>query len=338
METIGVNTPFFSIIVPLYNKEHTVKRCVESVLAQTCEDWELLVINDGSKDGGASVMSQYTDRRIRYLEHPNHGVSYTRNRGLDEARGVYIHFLDADDYLEPDRLEILRKDIERRPADIYFTGVTICHTDGQMEARRFPYEGTVQIQTVRRDFYRIEHDTSLYGYVPMKIMRRSFYEKHQLRFDESLRLSEDLDLFVRCYQKAQSFYYISDCGYVYMLYDGGTSMYSDNVDYFSLIGVQRRMVDWLGNDMLPADKEKHARKLVNFASCALCCITPSRVGRIPQIARKLQSDEELMAYISQYGKGDKILQMFMDGHIRQLQIYVWIKQMYIKLYQWLHQK
>ena len=105
-----MTAPFFSIVVPLYNKAPYIAKTLESVLAQGFEDYEVIVVNDGSKDKGAEVVREFAGRdpRIKLIDQENNGVSRARNRGIEEASGRYIAFLDADDWWEPNHLSELK--------------------------------------------------------------------------------------------------------------------------------------------------------------------------------------------------------------------------------------
>ena len=90
-------TPFFSVVIPLYNKEDTVLRALESVRQQTFNDFEVIVVNDGSTDNSYYVIEHYDKLKIKLLNQENKGVSFARNRGVEEAKAELIAFLDADD-------------------------------------------------------------------------------------------------------------------------------------------------------------------------------------------------------------------------------------------------
>ena len=113
----------FSVIMPLYNKAPYVRKAAESVVAQTCKDWELVVVDDGSVDSGGEIVKSINDSRIRLVRQDNAGVSAARNRGVAGTTSPYICFLDADDWWEPTFLEEMAQLIERYPdAGIYGTG------------------------------------------------------------------------------------------------------------------------------------------------------------------------------------------------------------------------
>jgi len=99
--------PFFSIIIPLYNKEHSIANTLASVFNQSYTDYEIILINDGSTDKSEAVVNRYKDERIHYISTKNNGVSKARNLAISKASGTLIAFLDADDYWYPNHLEIL---------------------------------------------------------------------------------------------------------------------------------------------------------------------------------------------------------------------------------------
>jgi glycosyltransferase involved in cell wall biosynthesis len=122
----------FSVVIPLYNKERSVLRAMQSVLAQQCNDFELIVVDDGSTDGSWQCCHQLTDDRIVRLQQPNQGVSVARNTGAAAARGRYLCFLDADDAYHPDFLQILAGLIACQPnAALYSCRYVLVTETGQ---------------------------------------------------------------------------------------------------------------------------------------------------------------------------------------------------------------
>ncbi|MBQ1446855.1 MAG: glycosyltransferase family 2 protein, partial [Solobacterium sp.] len=103
-----------SVILPVYNAEEHLQHCIDSILAQEFEDLELIAVDDGSKDGSPAMLDDYTakDSRIKVIHKENGGVSSTRNRGLEEAQGEYIQFIDSDDWLPADSIKLLVRAME----------------------------------------------------------------------------------------------------------------------------------------------------------------------------------------------------------------------------------
>lgn len=105
--------------MPVYNAEKYVRECIESVINQTCESWELLLVNDGSTDGSLEICKSFLgDERISVFSKKNEGLSATRNYGLSRAKGDYILFLDSDDTIEPDSLERFQSIINKTGAEV----------------------------------------------------------------------------------------------------------------------------------------------------------------------------------------------------------------------------
>lgn len=112
--------PLFSVVIPLFNKENFIQNTLNSVLNQTFDDYEIIIINDGSTDKSEEIVLAFSDSRIHYFSKTNEGVSAARNHGIQNAKGTYIAFLDADDLWFPNHLSALRILIEAYPeAGIY---------------------------------------------------------------------------------------------------------------------------------------------------------------------------------------------------------------------------
>lgn len=126
-----------SIIIPLYNKAHTIVDTLKTVLNQTYSDYEIIIINDGSTDGGIEIIQKtFDDERIHIITQTNQGVAVARDRGVKEARSNYIAFLDADDKWHPEYLEIMNKAIQKYPnSALYSSAGLIQNADGSVTYR-----------------------------------------------------------------------------------------------------------------------------------------------------------------------------------------------------------
>lgn len=114
--------PIVSVIIPLYNKEKSIKKTIDSVLSQTYQDYEIIVVNDGSTDNSLAVVKSIDDKRLHIINKNNEGVSATRNRGAKEAKADLVFFLDADDIIYPNCIDILLKLRDEFPDAFLWSG------------------------------------------------------------------------------------------------------------------------------------------------------------------------------------------------------------------------
>ena len=285
--------PLFSIIVPIYNKASTLKRCIDSVLGQEFGDWELLLLDDGSKDWSLSLAQSFSDARIRVFHHSNIGVSATRNEGIRISTGRYLVFLDADDYWDATFLENIAASIDTHRADIYLTGLTMDKLDGTLLPLYFPIEGNASKKDVLPSFYDTQRTTQLYGFVANKAVRKAFLDENRLSFDEALSMAEDLDFFLRCFERCDFFYFVHDAGYHYVQYDEGSSMFRKDINYFSLIETQRKMIAFCQGYLTSSDYSYHQKKIANLCHAALSEVHLEDLHRIPGIVERIKKDKEL---------------------------------------------
>ena len=138
-----------TVVIPAYNVEEYLARCLDSVLAQTHRELEVLVINDGSIDGTAAICDAYAarDSRVRVVHQTNAGLAAVRDRGIELAEGSYVGFVDGDDEIEPDMMERLLKNALKYDADISQCGILYCFYDG----RRKPMRGTGELTVMDRN-------------------------------------------------------------------------------------------------------------------------------------------------------------------------------------------
>lgn len=190
-----------SIIVPVYRVEHYLRQCVDSVLAQTYSDWELILVDDGSPDDCGHICDSYASRnsRIKVLHTRNQGVSMARNRGLEIAEGDFITFLDADDVLHPLYLQVLVRLMSENPAAGVSTVAYLRFEQDPFEAtefRNFQIISTKGEDYVERALYQTFGDCSPCA----KLYRKELFEG--LGFRKGSKF-EDLDLFYRIIEQTE---------------------------------------------------------------------------------------------------------------------------------------
>ena len=184
--------PLVSIIVPVYNAEKTIDRCIESVLNQTCKDFELILLDDGSADGSGQICDAHAGRdpRIRVLHKENSGVSDTRNQGIAMAKGEYLQFMDSDDWLTPNATESFVRVVTEHPCDMVIADFYRVVGERVSQKGDIEKEGIIDkvgyaacMMKKPADFY--------YGVLWNKFYRRSIIEAYQIKMDTSVSWCED---------------------------------------------------------------------------------------------------------------------------------------------------
>lgn len=188
--------PKISVVIPLYNKGFIISETLESVLAQTFTDFEIVIVNDGSTDDSFEIVSQYSDDRIRLYNQENKGVSKTRNAGIEYAKSELIAFLDADDYWHPNHLEELYKLYIDFPncclyASRYFMKISEENTikTTYIQAVSDNFRGILPDYFLASMQYRVGLTSAVA--IPKKILQKDFL------FNPELNGQEDLELFTK---------------------------------------------------------------------------------------------------------------------------------------------
>lgn len=181
-------TPQISVIVPVYKVEKYLSKCIESILAQTFTNFELLLIDDGSPDQSGIICNEYQqkDSRIRVFHKKNEGVSSARNLGLHHAVGEWVIFCDSDDWVEKDWLESYINTIKESEYDIIFQGYT--HDNINKSQTNCIKKNTHEY--IKAIFYLEQKD--LFGWTWCKIFKNKIIRKHNIQFQKTLSFNEDL--------------------------------------------------------------------------------------------------------------------------------------------------
>jgi len=192
MTTLIMGKPFISVIVPVYQAESYLSRCLDSILNQSFTDYEVILVDDGSKDNSGKVCDQYAgnDNRFHVIHKKNEGVSIARQTGLDSAGGKYVIHADPDDWVEPDWLEMLYDEIEGKKADI-----VICDFERVFANKKVHY---VQCPTSfqNEDILNDMLNGKIWGSCWNKLVRRSCFQEYGVKFHPKMNLWEDF--YVMC--------------------------------------------------------------------------------------------------------------------------------------------
>ena len=182
-----MQTPEISIVVPVYNLEKWIGRCLDSLAKQTFSNFEVLLIDDGSTDGSPAICCDFcaADSRFGYIRQENRGASAARNTGLDKARGEYICFVDADDILEPTYLSAFIGNIAG--SDVLVQG-RFWHMDGKMYSKTFEFndirEASLQKGDLQSALFMLYKRNQL-GYLWTMMYKRNIIENNKIRFRET---------------------------------------------------------------------------------------------------------------------------------------------------------
>lgn len=217
-----------SVIVPVYNSEKTLVRCVDSILSQTFSDFELLLVDDGSTDSSGKMCDDYAlkDHRVHVFHKKNGGVSSARNLGLDHANGKWIAFCDSDDYVNSNWLSTFTKHCKKN------VELVVQSTGISNSIKNRPFEGTVS------DFLELFYDVYVIGYVWNKLFLKSAIDKYCHRFDESFAFLED-EMFVCKYlQSINHVAFIPKVTYHYEMPDFNNKYKGDNFEpHYAIYGI-----------------------------------------------------------------------------------------------------
>lgn len=214
-----------SVIVPAFNIQPYLSRCLESLCGQTHQNLEIIVVDDGSSDGTGELLDYWAirDNRILAIHQPNGGVTCARYAGMKRASGTYIGFADGDDIVEPDMFAMLLSDAKRYHADIAHCGYQMVFPDGHIDY----YHGTGKIleQNHKKGLIDLLEGTMIEPGLWNKLYHRSLIARlHQdPRMDKTIRINEDMLMNFLLFSYAHKSVFRDECKYHYMLRKGSAA-------------------------------------------------------------------------------------------------------------------
>ena len=238
--------PMVSIIVPIYNAEQYLRRCVDSILNQEYTDYELLLVNDGSTDASGDICEEYRDRdpRVIVIQKENTGVSDSRNRALDRARGKYLQFLDSDDWITPDATRLFVRAAEEYGCDMVISDFY------RVVGERLSPKGDIEEEGVltREEFaaHMMENPADFYyGVLWNKLYRRDIVEEHKLRMDTDISWCEDFMFNLEYIRYAKVFYALHAPIYYYVKRKG--SLASQGINISKTVKMKLNVFEYYNN-------------------------------------------------------------------------------------------
>lgn len=218
MKQDAIGSPAISVIVPIYNMEKLMRKCLDSILAQTFQDYECLLVDDGSKDGSSAICEEYAakDPRFKAFHKPNGGLSDARNYGIERAQGDYTIFFDPDDWVDADCLtdmyaKALETDADMVMCDLYYND---------------PYSEKYSMQEPQAlDHYSVLEDVvadRVQGFTVIKLIRRSLYKQYDLEYPVGMYGCEDQYTICKLLKNDIKIAYLPKAYYHYMHYGNAT--------------------------------------------------------------------------------------------------------------------
>lgn len=205
----------FSIVIPVYNVEYYLRDCLNSVLNQTFADWEAICVNDGSTDNSAAILEDYSlkDHRIKVIAQPNGGLSAARNTGMKVAQGDYVLFLDSDDWLETNALEIISKKLDDQDM-LCFAGRRYFEETGAFNPTDQLVGETYERGMVYYNDNALLHRDFAFVCVVLRAYKRSFLADNGLCFKEGIFHEDNLFTPMACFYAGKVLQF-PDCLYDY---------------------------------------------------------------------------------------------------------------------------
>lgn len=258
----------YSVIIPVYKAEKTLRRCVDSLLTQKCEDVEVILVNDGSPDGSGAICEQYEKEyvQVKYITKENGGVSTARNAGVEAASGDYLTFVDSDDYVSDDYFEAI--DSVLAEYDYDFARFSYCVTDGKTVSSTICTAFGAKSRNT--SFHKIINDIcnkAINGPVA-KVYKRELIEKYNIRFPVGASVAEDR-AFNIAYSTHINSYCVSEKPIYYVSIENENSLsrkkMTDLDRQFEITGSYARNAV-KNADITEAEKEQYFAAM-NFGAC-----------------------------------------------------------------------
>ena len=258
MEMITEENFLISIVIPVYNAEKYLGGCLNSIQNQTYKNFEVILVNDGSIDHSETICKEFVevDTRFRYFLKVNGGASSARNFGLDHVTGDFITFIDADDWVDENHLEVLINNIKENNSDMAVSSIKKFDNVSSFEFRVYSNQEKYLLnynKLNREEFLvilpKLIHASNSYKIAVSKLFKKELVS--DVRFDESIIYGEDLEFFFKLYVNINSISYVDEVTYIYRLHDESSSSKFGQLHMEQELAIYKKMYEKIEELDLP---------------------------------------------------------------------------------------
>lgn len=317
-----------SVIIPVYNVEKYLSQCVDSVINQTYKNLEILLINDGSTDDSGKICDEYArkDTRVKVIHKENGGLSSARNKGIREAIGDYLMFLDSDDYLENDNCLLPTSKILLSGQDIdivFFRFKSLYGKENKIKEDGLFYPESLNCMDSKNTLkYLVSHDL-LWGSACAKITRSSFIKQNNLYFKKGIK-SEDIEWILRLANCLPKYFFTNGSFYIYR--KGRENSITSTVDFEHLDGYRKFLEEHTKLCFKNADVEYSLLSYIAYHYIILCALT----FRLKDIRKKMLLKElRSMQYLFEYDLHPKLKKVKKIYHLFGFNLTVFLLGKYL---------
>lgn len=302
-----------SVVVPIYNKEKYLKKCIESILTQTYKDIELILVDDGSKDDSLKICKEYeTDKRVKIISKKNGGVSAARNIGVENASGDKIVFIDADDYVDKDYINNLAK---------YDDDLVVCGylSDNNSSISKEGSYNELLISKIAINKNILNKKYIKLLVTPyLKLFKKNIIDNNAIRFNEKMSFGEDACFVFNYINSCESVRFIGYCGYYNVIIEGTLSRkYINNIE---------EQLELLNDEINKIDGPKDMKDYWVFRNYKLVLFNEKN-SNYKTFKNKLKLYQKLNINNKFFSKADKVILTLLNNKLYYV-IYVIYK--YIK--------
>lgn len=258
MEIINEEYFLISIVIPVYNAEKYLEQCLNSIKNQTYKNFEVILVNDGSIDHSESICMDFVkvDTRFKYFTKVNGGASSARNFGLDNVTGDYITFIDADDWVDENHLEVLINNIKDNNSDMAVSSIKKFDMSNNFHFRMYSNQEKylLNYNKLNREEFLVILPKLILANNSYKVAVSKLFKKElvtDVRFDESIIYGEDLEFFFKIYNNINSISYIDEVTYVYRLHDERSSSKFGQLHMEQELAIYKKMYERIEELGLP---------------------------------------------------------------------------------------